>query len=308
MKTIAILGANGRLANEALQEFYKAGYRVIAVTRNGEARDCPVGVEKRAADAMVVDQLIRATQGADFIFNGVNPLYTKWEKMSIPLSKNVMAASKAHGAVHLFPGNVYNYGQSIPAVCDETTPFNTDTKKGKIRVEMEQLFANESEVKTVILRAGDFYGGTGTGSWFDLAIASKLGKGKFTYPGDLDTVHSWAYLPDLASAFVEIAGSAESLGAFSQFLFEGHAMTGREMKSHVEKAVDQPLKIASVPWRLYRALGLVVPILREVCEVAYLWEKPHQLNGEGLKQLISPSQETSPDMAIKTAIHQLSSS
>ena len=39
MKTIAILGANGRLANEAMKAFYKAGYNVSAVTRNGELRE-----------------------------------------------------------------------------------------------------------------------------------------------------------------------------------------------------------------------------------------------------------------------------
>ena len=305
MKTIAILGANGRLANEAMQAFHQAGYKVIAVTRNGEVRSCPEAVEKRSADAMDIRQLIEAAQGADFIFNGINPPYTKWAEMALTLSKNILAVAKALEAVHLFPGNVYNYGTSIPAVCDESSPFNGDTKKGLLRVEMERLFAAETEVKTVVLRAGDFYGGTGTGSWFDLVITSKLKQGKFTYPGDLETVHTWAYLPDLAAAFVEIANRTETLPAFSDYLFAGHAMTGREMKSAVEQATNKTLKTATVPWRLLRMMGIIVPMMKEVCEVAYLWDQPHRLDGVRLKALTRSVLNTTPQVAIKQAISQL---
>ena len=41
MKHIAILGANGRLGNEAVHAFYQAGYQVTAVTRNGRVRTAP---------------------------------------------------------------------------------------------------------------------------------------------------------------------------------------------------------------------------------------------------------------------------
>lgn len=305
MKTVAILGANGRLANEAMKAFHQAGYKVIAVTRNGELREQITGIECRASDAIDTEQLIKATEGADFIFNGLNPPYTQWEKLAVPYAKNVLLAAKSHGAVHLFPGNVYNYGQSIPEHCDEATPFNADTKKGRIRVEMEQLFAEETGVKTVVLRAGDFYGGTGTGSWFDLSIASKVKKGVFTYPGKLDVVHSWAYLPDLASAFVAIADNAESMDSNTQFLFEGHAMTGSQMKAYMEKATGRTLKTAGVPWWLLKTLGLVVPMLKEVGEVAYLWDKPHRLDETALATSVGPLQKTEPKIAMVEAILQL---
>jgi uncharacterized protein YbjT (DUF2867 family) len=71
-KTIAILGANGRLGNEALHAFHNAGYRVIAVTRNGKIRKAPGDIEYRAADALDLRQLKKAVSGADFIFNGLN--------------------------------------------------------------------------------------------------------------------------------------------------------------------------------------------------------------------------------------------
>ena len=41
MPTIAIAGANGRLAYEAVLAFHQRGFHVIALTRSGQLRDCP---------------------------------------------------------------------------------------------------------------------------------------------------------------------------------------------------------------------------------------------------------------------------
>lgn len=78
---------------------------------------------------------------------------------------------------------------------------------------MEELFAKASAtgVKTTIIRAGDFFGGSGTGSWFYLALVTMLKKGKFTYPGNAEIEHSWVYIPDLARAFLAIAKRSEKL-------------------------------------------------------------------------------------------------
>ena len=52
-------------------------------------------------------------------------------------------------------------------------------------------------VDSVVIRAGDFFGGPGSGSWLDLAMATRLKAGRFVYPGPPHLAHAWAYLPDL---------------------------------------------------------------------------------------------------------------
>ena len=101
------------------------------------------------------------------------------------------------GSTLMFPGNVYNYGDGMPAVLDETTPMQPTSRKGKLRVEIEQRMQEAAErgVRTIILRAGDFFG-RGRGSWFDLVLIKELAKNRVTYPGPLDVVHEWAYVPD----------------------------------------------------------------------------------------------------------------
>ena len=305
MPRIAILGANGRVSHAAAKAFHTAGYQIIAVTRSGRADGLPAETVQRAADAMDRQSLIRATEGADIIFNGLNPLYPQWRKLVMPMGENVIAAARTHGALHLFPGNVYNYGRAIPAIVGVDTPFEASTVKGGIRIRLEEHFADQARrhgVRTAVLRAGDFYGSTRPGSWFDLAIVEKIGKGRFTYPAEMDIVHSWAYLPDLAAAFVAIADRRTELGVYESFLFEGHALTGAELKRHCEAAVGQSLRTAGVPWPLLRIAGLVSPMMREVCEMAYLWKAPHRLDGAKLETLIGSVPHTDPKAAVARAL------
>ncbi|MGB1257201.1 MAG: NmrA family NAD(P)-binding protein [Thiolinea sp.] len=307
MKTIAVLGANGRLANEVMQVFARNNFRVIAVTRNGDVRHAPSGIESRAADAMDEAGLIAATEGADFIFNGLNPAYTEWQDKVLPMAKNVIAAVAHHGAIHLFPGNVYNYGEAIPVVCDEQTPFQANDHKGLIRIEMEALFAAAAEqgVATTMIRAGDFYGGSGTGSWFDLVLTSKLVKGKFTYPGDPAIEHSWAYIPDLAKAFLAVAQRSDRSGGFERFGFAGHTLSGIELQQLLEQSCGKTLQRGSMPWPMIKLLGWFVPMLREIAGVSYLWFRPHRIDGQQLQRELGELEFTPPAVAVKETLVQL---
>jgi nucleoside-diphosphate-sugar epimerase len=187
----------------------------------------------------------------------------------------------------------------------ENMPETPSTPKARIRIAMEDLFrrrASESGVQTLVLRAGDFYGGTKPGSWLDLFILSKLKKDVFTWPGPMDVPHAFAYLPDLANAFVALADARRDLPAFDRFHFAGHTLTGAEMMAAAEQAVGRRLQRRGVPWTLLRAGGLFMPILREVAVMSYLWRNPHSLDGSKLAERFGPLPSTDPVEAIRQAI------
>ncbi len=308
MKTIAVVGAGGRLGRVVAKTFFQRGYNVIAVTRSGKLPRELSGAVARKADAMQLDALVEATAGAEFVFNGLNPPYTDWSANCMPMARNVIEAARTHGATHLFPGNVYVFGSPMPGELRETTPFAASSKKGTIRVSMERLFeqaAREQAVQTIVLRAGDFFGGAGTGSWFDLSVAAKIGKGTFTWPGTPDIRHEWAYLPDLAKTFVALANRSEKLGRHETFHFPGHAITGFEMKKAAEAAFGHPLKLAGLPWWLVRAGGVVIPMWRELTEMAYLWQEPHWLTSQRLESVIGDVPHTPLDEAVAAALGEL---
>lgn len=310
-KTIAVIGANGRLGRTIAAAFAAAGWQVNAITRSGKpVADLAPGsdIRHRAADAFNADALTKASGGCAFIFNALNPPYTRWRTDALPMARNVIAAAGKNGAVHLFPGNVYNFGTTIAEHPREDSAMSGDHPKAAIRISMEDMFRQAAEtdgVRTLIVRAGDFFGGTGTGSWFDLVIASKAAKGVFTYPGPLDRIHAWAYLPDLAQAFVRLAEKADNLGVFEKFHFEGHNVTGAQLQRAMEQSLGRSLKRASLPWPILRIGGMFVPMWRETAQMAYLWDRPHRLSGEKLEAIIGPLPHTPLEQAVSQALRDL---
>jgi len=306
-KSVAVLGANGRLGHAAVEAFHAAGWRVRAVTRSGKGV-FPAGVEAHTADARDAASLIEATRGFGFIFNGLNPQYDEWRQKVLPMAANVVAAARANSCVHLFPGNVYNFGSRLPSLLSEATPFRGDHEKARIRIEAERMFegaSREKGVQTIVLRAGDFFGGPVRGSWFDLILTSAQKRGKVTHPGPSDLVHAWAYLPDLARAFVALAERAEQLPRFETFHFRGHDLTLDQMHAALERVTGRQLRKAGLPWPLLGLVGLVYPLWREVFRMRYLWRRPHAMVGDRLEALIGPLPHTPLEAAVADSLAAL---
>jgi hypothetical protein len=75
--------------------------------------------------------------------------------------------------------------------------------------------------------------------------------------------------------------------AYETLHFAGHTLTGEALMNHLQTAAGRTCRVSPVPWRLWRALGWVVPMLREVCRMAYLWHVPHALDDRRLQALLA---------------------
>jgi nucleoside-diphosphate-sugar epimerase len=308
MKTVVVLGAAGRAGDAAARAFVGAGWRVKGVARNEKAAQLAPGVEVVRADAFDRASLIAACQGADVILNALNPQYTEWAEKVMPMAENVAAAAQAVGATHMLVGNVYNFGYDIAVGTKEDAREVPSTEKAEIRIAMEALFREQAErhgMQTIVLRAGDFYGGTKPQGWLDLIILSKLRKDVFMWGGPTDIPHSFAYLPDLGKAFVALAAKRGELGTFERFHFAGHTLTGLEMKAAAEAASGRRLTLKGMPWVLLRAAGLFNPMMREIVKMSYLWRTPHSLDGSKLERTVGKLPATDPVDAIRQAIADL---
>jgi nucleoside-diphosphate-sugar epimerase len=223
----------------------------------------------------------------------------------------------ALGALLMFPGNVYNCGAAMPALLSPDTPQRPSTGKGRIRVELEQQLAQATRalgLQAVVIRAGDFFG-AGSGSWLDQVIVKKLPRGRVTWPGTLDAPHAWAYLPDLAQAFVSVAETApvQNGGRFECLHFAGHTVTGQDwLAALTEVAWEQgwlppggALRTDKLPWGVMRLLSPFSPTLASLLEMRYLWDVPHALDGAALAHRIGGEPHTPFLDAVRAAITQL---
>jgi len=314
-KIALVIGANGRLGQVLTSAFLADGWRVLAQVRRAPSRPAEPGLQWLQAPIDDPAGLAETARAADVVVHAANPPYTRWAAEAMPLARNAMDTARRLNAVLMFPGNVYNFGASMPEKLTETTPQEPTARKGRIRVRIEEAMreAARSGLRVVVIRAGDFFGGPGRGSWFDLVIAKSLRQGKVVYPGRMNIVHAWAYLPDLARTFVLAAERRADLSVFGTLHFPGHAPTGRELLECVERSAHRvgllgpraSLRRGGMPWTLLRVGGLVVPMFRELAEMRYLWNVPHRLAGERLASVVGAVPATPLDDAMDATLREL---
>src|SRR3954462_2919733 len=175
---VLVLGAGGRLGHKAAEEFRDAGWTVTSLVRAGRAARVPAGTQPIEVDALDHAAISTAARCVNGIQHALNPYYTDWSRLALPLAYSAITAAETTGATLMFPGNLYNYGSPMPPVIDETTPMRPSSRKGQMRVAIEDRMAEATErgMRAIVLRAGDFYGGRG--SWLDLVLLKEIGRGR----------------------------------------------------------------------------------------------------------------------------------
>jgi nucleoside-diphosphate-sugar epimerase len=304
---IIILGGAGRLGRAAGHAFKSAEWQVASLVRASSAQAAAPGTEIVEVDANDTPSVVAAASGADVVLYALNVPYTQWGRFALPFADTAIAAARENRATLVFPGNLYNYGTGMPPRIDEATPMRPTSRKGAIRIAVETRMreAAGGGLRTIVLRAGDYFGGEGMGSWFDRIIVKEIAAGRLTYPGPLDIVHEWAYLPDLAQALVALVERRDRLPPFAAFGFAGHAVSGRQFLAAISRSCRRDFKIDIMPWRLLKLMGVVVPVFRELADISYLWSTPHAVDGARLAEIIGDLPRTPLDEAIAASLAAL---
>ncbi|MFZ5893611.1 MAG: NAD-dependent epimerase/dehydratase family protein [Myxococcota bacterium] len=309
-----IIGATGGIGSEAVRALSTRGWKVRVLHRDPErARGSfpELNVEWVRGDAMNQSDVLAAANGVSVIVHAANPPgYRNWKGLALPMLESSIAAAKVNGARIVLPGTVYNFGPDAPRVIDEQVPQRPVTRKGKIRVEMEDRLrqASRSGAKVLIVRAGDFFGPRAGNSWFSQGIV-KAGRTlrSVTYPGKHDAAHAWAYLPDLATTMVRLLERSAELGDFEVFHFAGHSFErGVELAEATRNAACVPnAPIRRFPWFAIYLLAPFIETFREMLEMRYLWSRSLLLDNKKLVTFLGEEPHTELDQALRTTLSGL---
>ena len=227
-RTALIIGATGGIGSEVASALLRRSWRVRALTRRApdaaEQASGRLGIEWIRGDAMVAADVIAAADGSQLIVHGANPpRYENWRGLALPMLESSIAAARTSGARIVFPGTVYNFGPDAFPMLSERSRQRPLARKGRIRVEMERRLeaAASAGVRTLIVRAGDYFGPRAGNSWFSQGlITAGRPVRSIAYPGPHAVGHAWAYLPDVAETIAQLI--ERDLAPFEMFHFEGH--------------------------------------------------------------------------------------
>lgn len=308
-----VLGASGSFGGGVARELLSRGIPVRALTREPRRilSRLPVdpNLEILEGDAGDRSSLRRATGPCGVVVHGINLPYQEWIPAMEILTRQVIEAAGEDGPrTILFPGNVYGLGRQTDRPVDETAENRSDSRKGSLRIRLEEMLrdaAATGSVRTIIMRAGDYFGPTVRNAGVD-RIFGNAASGRPLGPlGNLDVDHQWAYLPDLARASVEVALLPDhQLSSFEVVHFPGViARPQRGFLRSVAAAAGYPdLPIRRTPWLLLRVLGIFDPTIRELFELRYLWDESVILTSHRLPSLLPGYRDTPLDDAIRETL------
>lgn len=303
---ILVMGAAGRLGKPSAAAFRDAGWEVVSLVRPGNGRRA--AEQTRVVEVNLRDHaaIVAAAKDVQVVLNALGPTLLEWRQMPLLTNAAIVAAQSA-GATLISPGNVYQFGANMPEFLDETTPVHPTTQKGVLRADAEETMRDalsEGLPRAIILRSGDFFGG-GSGAWFDRVVTRALAQRRVIYPGPLDAIHPWAYVPDFAATIVRLAQVRDTLPPFATFGFPGHTLTGQQLTRVLAKVVQRTLTVERMPWMMLRLLSPVVPTFRALTEMSYLWKVPHRIDGTALREAIGEIPETPLDLALARSLVEL---
>ena len=313
--TALVIGATGGIGSETAKALLRRGWRVRALTRDkarAEREFARLGtVQWIAGDAMRESDVVAAARGASLIIHAANPPgYRDWRGLALPMLRNTIAVARLTGARVVLPGNVYNFGPDAGEVLSEAAPQHPATRKGRVRVEMEALLAAAAVdgVRSLVVRAGDYFGPHGPSSWFGNIMVRPGRPVRFVfYPGRRGIGHSFAYLPDLAEAMARLAEIEATLAPVDVVHFAGHWLArGEQIVEAIRRVAGVPqAPILPFPAALLYLAAPFNKTLREAIEMRYLWRIPLRLDNRKLISLIGAEPHTPLDEAVRASLAAL---
>lgn len=270
-----ILGANGVIARELSVHLPTYTDKIRQVSRNPKAVHPADELVK--ADLLKPEEVRRAVAGSEVVYlvAGINYNAKDWQEQWPKIMQNVMDACKESGSKLVFFDNVYAYGRvNVPMT--EQTPFNPCSRKGEVRARIATHLLEEiraGNLQAMIVRAADFYGPEVPLSMLHSVVVERLRKGKAPqWIGNPKAVHTFTFTPDAGRSVALLGNTPSAYNQTWHALTSKERITGESVVRLACEAAQRPYGIQAIPKWGVRAIGLFVPVLREIVEMMYQFE------------------------------------
>ncbi len=278
-----ILGSGGAIGIELAKELTHYTKDIRLVSRN--PKKVNPNDQLFPADITNKDTLDKSIEGSEVVYVLVGFPYTvtEWRKYWPSTVRNIIESCKKHGAKVVFFDNVYMYDPNHLDGMDENTPLQPCSKKGAIRKEVADMITKEIETGTLtalIARSADFYGpAIDRNSVLNETATKNLAKGgRATWFCSLEKKHSYTFTPDATKATALLGNTPDAYQQVWHLPTAPNPMTGEEWVDAIAKELNVKPKAMAVPAWLVKTMGLFMPIMRELGEMLYQYDRDYVFN------------------------------
>jgi nucleoside-diphosphate-sugar epimerase len=279
-----ILGANGTIGKVLAKELVKYTDKIRRVSRN------PLRINESdelfPADLNDTTMVEKAIEGSEVVFLVVGLEYKLkvWEDKWPKLVRAVIDACVKYHSRLVFFDNVYMYDISAIPHMTEDSPLNPPSRKGLVRKQLAEMImeeVREGKLLALIARSADFYGPDNQNSFVTAMVYNNLKKGKAAnWFMNANRKHSFTYTPDAAKATALLGNTSDAFNQVWHLPTDKNALTGRQMVELFSKEMKVKNKVSVLPMWMLKILGLFIPLLREMPEMMYQYDRDYFFDSE----------------------------
>lgn len=301
-----ILGSGGSVGTELAKALktYTSDIRLVA--RNPKQVNGTDELVK--ADLTKSNDVDRAIEGSKIVYLTIGFAYDRklWKQVWIPLIKAVIERCKKHKAKLVFFDNVYMYDRDYMYNMTEETPIRPTSVKGDIRAEVAQLIMKEVENKTLtamIARAADFLGTKNSVAVETIYKNFKKGKAADLI-ASADKIHNFTWVPDAGKATAILGNTLDAYNQVWHLPSIKEKLTSKQWVELFANEMGVKPKFRVLPIWMMGVLGIFIPIMKELKEMAYQNDRDYYFNSSKFEKRFGYAPISAKE-AVKELVHQL---
>ena len=301
-----ILGAGGSIGRSlatALRDYTESVRLVSRHPKKVNEAD-----ELVSCDLTDAAGVMNAVQGSDIVYLVAGLPYRThtWRAQWPLIMQNVTEACMYHNARLVFFDNVYMYDPAHLHHMTESTPIAPVSKKGMVRASILRTLmqlVQEGRLTAMVVRSADFYGpGVQNSGMMETVYKNFLKGKKAMWLGKADVTHSLTYVPDAARATALLGNTPEAYNETWHLPTEKVQRTGKDWIELTAHEMGTAPKYTTISPFMMKAMGLFVPMFRELGEMMYQYDRPYYFNCDKFTSRFPQFRVTSAQEGIRAMV------
>ncbi|CAI9419936.1 NAD-dependent epimerase/dehydratase family protein [Nocardioides sp. T2.26MG-1] len=284
MSDLHVIVGAGPVGRATAVQLASEGHDVLLASRSG-AGPAIAGVRRSAADAADAARLTELATGAVALYNCINPpSYDVWTTYWPPVAAAFLEAAERTGATLVTASCLYGYGP-VDGPMVEGMPDAATGTKARIRAGMwaDALAAHGAgRLRAVEVRGSDYLGPWITSAHIPQVTPRALSGRSVRVFGRADQPHSFTDVRDMGRALAAVAQAPQMWGRVWHAPTNAPRTQAETVADVCRAAGREPVTVRTWPKAMLTVGGRFVPLLRELRETVYQFERPYVLDSSAI--------------------------